>query len=367
MVEVLPVPGPWSQASSACFFLAAVFADILIIRIFLFLAYTFLLTASLCGFPPWPDYKTTDKIEISTIVWSCMNLIMHGSAIFRLLYDERPIKFRTKDEKQVRAFFARRGGMGGLEVKEVLQRGHFRIVNKGELILDKIRSIDHLCLLIEGKADIISKSKDGFVKNAVCYSGMTFDIGLFNIFGVYIGFEKSGAVFEVIASTDCLLLEWDVYTLDNLATKCGPSVSNYFRNFILFQVAAEWEFRTSAEPRGLPPRTSRGEREATEYLDGIRSKDFTEPLHDWEVRKITIKGILLWLWHSLEPFMPPGTRHVALPVSGASGKTRTLMVEKVTNDVLQENGTHMLRSGRKKSGKHAIKKSVSTVVKHTEV
>ncbi len=187
MVTVMDPPGPWAQASSCCFFLGGVFADILLIRIFLFLAYTFLLTTALCGFPNWPDYEATGRIEISTIVWSCMNLIVHGSAIARLLSDERPVKFKTEDERQMRAFFARRGGMGALEVKEVLKRGKFRKVKAGEKILDKLQAIDTYALLMEGKAHCIRREKDGRTSRANFYSGMTFDIGLLNVFGVYIG------------------------------------------------------------------------------------------------------------------------------------------------------------------------------------
>jgi hypothetical protein len=361
MVTLMKVPGPWGQSSSACFLLAAIFADILIIRIFLFSAYAFLLTQGCLGYPNWPQYTSTGKIEVSTIVWSCLNLIVHGSAIFRLLYDERPIKFKDEDEKQMRAFFARRGGMGKMEVKEVLKKGRFRRVKKGETILDKLQSVDHLGLLIEGKAHLVSKSKDGFVKTAPVYSGMTFDIGLFNVFGVYIGFEKSGTMFEVVADSDCLVFEWTLYALDDLASRCGPSVSNYFRNFVLFQVAAEWEFRTNAEIRGLTAHTSRGEREPMGFLDGNRSIDFTEPLQDWEVRKPSFKGILLWLWRSLEPFMPPGTRHMALPVSGASGKMRTLMIENVRKEVLSEAySTAREQSGLKKRASKAKEDDTET-------
>lgn len=187
MVSVMDPPGPWGQASSCCFFLGGLFADILLIRIFLFLAYTFLLTNALCGFPNWPNYQSTGKIEISTIVWSCMNLIVHGSAIVRLLSDERPINFKTENEKQMRAFFGRRGGMGSLEVKQVLKKGKFRKVKAGEKILDRLQAIDTFVLLIEGKAHCIRNEKDGVSSTANFYSGMAFDIGLLNVFGVYIG------------------------------------------------------------------------------------------------------------------------------------------------------------------------------------
>lgn len=339
MVTVMDPPGPWGQASSCCFFLGGLFADILLIRIFLFLAYTFLLTNALCGFPSWPDYESTGRIEISTIVWSCMNLIVHGSAIARLVSDERPVKFKTEDEKQMRSFFGRRGGMGSLEVKEVLRRGKFRKVKAGEIILDKLQAIETFVLLVEGKAHCNRKDEDGLIRSLNFYSGMGFDVGLLNVFGVYIGFEKKGS-FEVVADIDCTVFEWSIYSLNDLACKCGPAVSNYFRNFILFTVSSEWEFRTQSEPRNIPARTSRGTREPMEYLEGKRSLDFVKPLEDWEIRKLTFLGVLKWIWSSLEPFMPPGTRHNALPNSGTSAKTRIMSIERVKASVLgQEEDT----------------------------
>ncbi|KAI8106714.1 hypothetical protein M9434_001368 [Picochlorum sp. BPE23] len=263
-----------------------------------------------------------------------MNLIVHGSAIVRLLSDERPIKFKTEDEKQMRAFFGRRGGMGSLEVKQVLKKGKFRKVKAGEKILDRQQAIDTFVLLIEGKAHCIRNERDGVVSTANFYSGMAFDIGLLNVFGVYIGFENKGS-FEVVADADCVVFEWSIYALNDLACNCGPAVSNYFRNFILFTVTAEWEFRTLSEPQNIPARTSHGTPEPLDFFEGKRSVDFVRPLEDWEIRKLTFKGFFKWIWSSLEPFMPPGTRHNALPTSGVSAKTRIMSVERVKSSVLK--------------------------------
>jgi hypothetical protein len=335
MVTVLQPGGPWAQASAACFFLGGIFADILLIRVFLFMAYTFLLTQALCGLPPWPYYEANGTIELSAVVWSCMNLIVHGAAIWRLLYDERPIKFKTKDELQMANFLLRRGGMQPLEAKEVIRKGRFNRIRKGEHILDRWDCIDRAILLIDGKAHYNKASSQGERSSANIYSGMIFDIGLFNVFGVYIGFEKEGVNFEVVADTDCLVFEWNVFQLDDLACRCGPAVSSFCRNFILYQVASEWEFRVHAEPHGKTPRASRGDREFPDIFQGGRSRDFTEPLEDWEVRKTTIKGFFKWLWVSLAPFMPLGTRHTALPVSGINAKTRILKIEDVQKRVME--------------------------------
>ena len=254
---------------------------------------------------------------------------MHGAAIFRLLYDERPIDFKDPDEQQMRAFFCRRGGMEPLEVDMVIKEGRFRRVKAGECIYNTEGSLCTLGLLIEGKAHYIIKYEDGDALSSTLYSGMAFDISLMNIFGVYLAFESHKSNFEVFADTDCYIFEWSVDALNRLACQSGPSVSSYFRNFVLYSVASEYEFRMHGEPKGMPPKTSQGVRESKEFMAGGRSDDFTRPLEKYEVRSPSFTGIMKWLWRSLEPFMPPGTRHMALPTTGNSAKTRTMKLAQV--------------------------------------
>ena len=45
----------------------------------------------------------------------------------------------------------------------------------------------------------------------------------------------------LVLQTDCLLYEWSVEEMDQMATRCSPAVSAYWRNFLLCQV------------RGCPP------------------------------------------------------------------------------------------------------------------
>lgn len=212
-----------------------------------------------------------------------------------------------------------------MEASIVISRGSFRHVSKGACILDAISSCNKLSLLIDGRAHYVRTSSMGEVRKNKMYSGMAFDIRLLNIFGVYLGFEAP-ASFEAFADTDCLVLEWTTNALDDLASKCGPSVSSYFRNFIMSIMATEWEFRTHGEPQGTPAKTSRGTVEPQEFFEGKRSTDFTDPLETCEIRRPTVKGILNWVWKSFEPFMPPGTRHWTLPTSGLLARTRTVEI-----------------------------------------
>ena len=339
MVNILTPGSPWSQASSACFLLGGMFCDILLIRVFLFLAYTFLLTNGVCGFPPWPNYEWTGNIGLDTIIWSCLNLIVHGCAIAQLMYDERPIKFKKEEEKQLATYFLRRGGMQAMEASIVMAHGKFRTIRKGDCILNPVQALGKVALLIEGKCHYIRCHKDGDRTVHSLFSGMAFDFRLFNVFGVYLGFEAPVS-FEVFADTDCLVFEWKLEDLDCLAWKCGPSVSSYFRNFIMSIMATEWEFRThGSEPRGVTAMTSRGTREPIEYFEGKRSIDFTDPLEDWELQRSSIQGVFIWLWKSFEPFMPPGTRHWTLPTGGLMAKKRAVNLSKVSDTFIQTNAS----------------------------
>jgi hypothetical protein len=49
---------------------------------------------------------------------------------------------------------------------------------------------------------------------------------------------------------------------------------------------------------------------------GARSRDFTDPLRNYEEQGHTFGGVLRWLWRSLNPLPPAGMRHNALPATG---------------------------------------------------
>lgn len=318
--------GACIQAASACFFLSGMWGDILIVRVFLFLAYIWLLATSITGAQAWPNYTFNGNISVDGLVWAILNLYMHGSNILRLLWDERPIKFKTEDEEQLYRFFNRRGGMERMEMQIVLRKGSWRRIKAGEVILTPVQACTTLVLLVEGMAYYVLCTSKGKTKTATLFSGMTFDIALMNVFGVYIGFDKK-AEFEVVAETDCLAFEWDIRSLNELAVRSGHSTSSYFRNFVLSQCALEWEYRTHSSTFNSPPRCSRGYPENEAILSGARSCDFTDELDVHEMRPQSIKTFFVWLWNSLSPHIPPGLRHSALPVSGVAARRRLLALK----------------------------------------
>lgn len=326
MTTILQPAGPWQQAASACFTLAGWFGDILIIRIFLFLAYVWLLTGAVTGYQRWPLYAWSGSISLDGLIWSSINCLVHFAAILQLLWDERPISFTSEDEQQVYHFLYRRGGCEGLEAKAIISRGTFRRVPANEMILNPVEATKKLVLLIEGKARCTRRSKDDAEGTSAPFlSGMMSDKSLLNIVGVYTGFEKDDVSFEVVAEKDCLVIEWTLEMLDAIATRCGPSVAAYFRNFVLCQFAIEMEFRSYGIESA---KCSSGILEDPSWLQGARSRDFCEPLEEpphqgtpvWRA----ITRCCTWVFNSLTPKMPPGIRHKALPISGLAARRRLL-------------------------------------------
>jgi len=283
----------------------------------------------------WPNYRYTGSIGLDVIIWASLNLVIHALAMYRLFMDERRIKFKKEDEKQMNSFLLRRGGMQPLEVSQVLKKGTWKRYKAGEVMLSRRESIYTAILLVEGKAQYNRYKGDERIGGGYMYSGMFFDIALLNVCGVNIGFERDGVDFTADAETGCLVFQFSLDSLNDLACHCGPAVASYFRNFVLSEVAWSWEFRQHSEHVMETPRTSRGFREPEEYFTGVRSRDFTDPLEDWEVHKTSVKGFLKWIVSSLAPFVPQGVRHDAMPVSGLAAKRRTMMLQKVEQELTE--------------------------------
>lgn len=157
--------------SSLFFLLSGFFGDLLLIRLCLLLAYCWLLVAAATGFPTWPHALNAGWIGLDGIIWwgagagweagwgaaackrqaagrraegcrsarpgrrarcahaataparirrrrAALNILVHGQAAARLLWDERPVRFGSELQERVWRFFLRRSGMGRLEFLE---------------------------------------------------------------------------------------------------------------------------------------------------------------------------------------------------------------------------------------------------------
>lgn len=156
-------------------------------------------------------------------------------------------------------------------------------------------------------------------------SGHIFSLSALNVFGVYIGFDQyHGSQLEVWAETDCLLYTWPMSSLERMATACSPSLAAYWRNFVTYSIASEFELR--AHKCMTLCRCSTGELEHESWLQGVRSRDFTDPVRDYESPHISWQRCKRWLARALSPFPPAGMRHTALPLTGVMARTRAMAV-----------------------------------------
>ena len=214
-----PAPPPYFrvQLCNLSFLLAALVSDVLLIRLFLSLAYIFLLTAAALGLPKWPDAASTGYISVGgcaakaaaasaackahqallllrtplthhtsrpapptfpdTLVWAGLALFFHLLSLCRLLWDERPVRFASEDEEQLWRFFYRRSGMGRLEMQQVLRYGGWRRVAAGEPILRGHEARLNFCLLVEGRASVRSMHQQHVETPRPQFSGCCFDKG----------------------------------------------------------------------------------------------------------------------------------------------------------------------------------------------
>lgn len=330
MVTVLTPASIWAQLGSFSFLLSAFFGDLLLIRVCLIMAYIWLMTAACNGFPSWPHIKDGPAgepgfISVDGIVWAGLNLFFHGAALYRMLRDERRISLSQPEHESLWLFFYRRSGMGRLEFQTSMKRARLERFKAGEVVLDADGSHSTLMLLVEGLAtyrmdDLKGKEVKG---DTPLLSGCSFDIGLLNVLGVYLGFEKQpNEVVTVTARTDCLVCFWDLEDLNFLATQCSPAVSAFWRNFALCQVGLEWYGRAYPD---RPQVNGRGKPEPVGIKDGsARSSDFTDPLEAYEDPRPTLRGVLRWLPTTLSPFIPSGMRHNAMPRAGAMARNRLI-------------------------------------------
>jgi hypothetical protein len=104
-------------------------------------------------------------------------MAFHGLAFFRLLWDERTIRFRSENEEQLWRFFSRRGGMGRLEMQQALKYGRWVRVPAGQLIAQGPEARLRFFVLVEGQASITSTYHGIKSEPRPLISGNCFDMG----------------------------------------------------------------------------------------------------------------------------------------------------------------------------------------------
>ena len=319
-------PGVWAILLNICFFCSGIFSDLLLIRLCLSMGFMLQIINVLTGMPSWGDGAATATprvLVMDLLVWAIVTGLLHWVASFRLLRDEREIKLRNEEEERIWLFFYRRSGMERLEFQEVVRRGKFQDFRAGETIISAEEPLQRFCLLVEGVVEIQVTYHASPSPARRLYSGAFFDLAVGNVFGVKVGFAHTK--FEARASTDCRLLVWSFEAVDQMAVACAPSVGAYWRNMLLYSVAAS--LNQLDDPDGCPTAlvNSAGEREPEGWAEGrARSADFDSPLRDDERPASRVRAFARLLLRSIHPLPPPGIRHAGMPDSGVAARNRAL-------------------------------------------
>jgi CRP-like cAMP-binding protein len=324
MVVLAQGGGLWIQLLNLAFFFAALFNDVLLIRISLGFGFLFLILNALTGSPRLPNvfYSTNADGEIAIsvdgLVWACFTGFFHYYFIYHLLRDERDVKLETEEHASIWRFFYRRSGMRRLEFLQVLRHAEIIDYQPGDVIADPACSVQYFHLILEGLVELNVVYNDVPSPPMQLHSGDFFDLEVGNVFGVCLGFESDS--FEAQAITKCRVMRWSFEEMNRMASHCAPAVSAFWRNMLLYTMANELN-RMHPGVKQLGCLDSRGEAEDEALVArGAMSRDFTAPLQPDEQGN----GPSIWQWvlRSIKPFPIPGLRHNALPTSGVTARNR---------------------------------------------
>ena len=320
-----PAGGLWGQLSNIFFFFAAIFGDILLIRISLVGGFVFLIINACTGLPNYKQVYLNQidgeqLIFVDMIVWFVITGAFHLIVVYLHVRDEFPVKLQDEEEEAVWRLFYRRSGMPRLEFAEVMKRAHWRRCTAGEIIVDDSNALAYLHLIVEGVVEFDTVYHGVKSSPRQLYSGDLFDMRVTNVFGVRVGFNSES--FRAVAKTDCTLLVWPFEAVNVMANRIAPAVSSYWRNMLLYSVASELN-RSHQGVQELGTLDSRGIPEAPYWKEGSRSRDFDPLLPEERPEKNSLLGVLRWILASVKPFPPPGFRHNSLPKTGVLAKNRT--------------------------------------------
>lgn len=153
------------QISQFFFLLSALFSDLALVRFCLVAAYVFLLLQNALGWPMWDAFigKDPSQVQVDAIVWTVVNVSLHGWALAKLLLDERLVsKFATPDDEAIWAFFHAKTGVSRFDFIPILESGtwvHFEpgaAVNTEDAVYIVVRGLIrcHIVRLHRGDASI---------------------------------------------------------------------------------------------------------------------------------------------------------------------------------------------------------------------
>jgi hypothetical protein len=189
-------------------------------------------------FPP-------DTVAVDAMIFSGLNVLVHGTGLVMILLDEREIKFDDEKYELLYNYFYRKTGVSKLIFKDhIISNGKFEKFTKGDVITENDDS-KKFYIIVSGIVDIDLTVYDS-KKQFRLVSGQVFDIKYLNIFGIHVGLytEQFKAV---CTSENCLLYSFTLDELEKMAFKSLPIVASTWFSFILTIASeiAERPFQTT--------------------------------------------------------------------------------------------------------------------------
>jgi hypothetical protein len=285
----------WIQLASFFFTMAGIHADLMVIRFFLVMSYLMLFLNSILGSPLWPNARSSGGIFVDSLVWSIINLYVHGSSLICLILDERHTSF-TDDEAALWRMFYRTGGLSGKLFKTIIAP-HLEVVEfeAGE----NIPTEDYFYIVYTGRITLQVYEMGQIKVERKTLSGEMFDLK-------YLGMFSEESVFEIhrlncTSETKSKLFRFSREDMKKIAHhRLAKGVwQSLLINNLSFVVESYLEI-------------DRHSKFAESYCDKI-----FDPLEDWEMPKKWVAGsgsamknpelhLLQYIRHSFSPPWPFG-------------------------------------------------------------
>lgn len=148
MVTIMNPGSVFSQLTNFFFLASGLFNDLLVIRLCLTFAYGFLLISGAMGLPGWGESLWTGRMSLDIVVWSILNLVVvHGSGVIRMYYDERHIDLDTEEQEMLWRFFYRHSGLSKAQF-QALMLTHLQLKTFREG--DILPIVDHFYIILDG-------------------------------------------------------------------------------------------------------------------------------------------------------------------------------------------------------------------------
>lgn len=225
---------PYIYCSATFFTCSAISSDLLFIRFSLTGGFFFLILASLSGHSSDGSFSNIPLSDGIYDIPMFVNMLLFSLNFYicmRLIRDERPFYSKSLNEEEIALFrfFQSRCGLTALQFKEILSNGQFLELPPNTAVPNCASS---LYLVLEGKVSCKAKFQGNvFGESFVKRSGEFFDIKLFNLFSLPVGFDN--VEFNAKTMTPTKFFCWDVYGMIAMRESKSPSLKEYWEYMVL--------------------------------------------------------------------------------------------------------------------------------------